>query len=213
MESVYSDIMKDYYPPLNESQFYHVYNRENNREHIFYLPKNYGYFLRKYDEFLSDYLETHAYCLIPNHFHFLVRVKESDAITQSDGIDPIDDLSRLVGEQFRRFFIGYSQAINKQEKRTGSLFQKGFKRIHIDSHEHLLYLVYYIHANPQNHDIVEDFRKYEYSSYARMLLDKPTKLQKREVLEWFGSKSYYAEFHDHIQDLKAIDRYIIEDEE
>jgi len=199
-----ANIMKDYYPPLAENQFYHVFNRGNNREHIFYSPINYGYFLRKYDEYLSDYLATYAYCLLPNHFHFLARVKENHAI---------DDLSHLVSEQFRRFFIGYSQAINKQEKRTGSLFQKGFKRIHIDSQEHLLYLVYYIHANPQNHDIVEDFRKYEYSSYARMLLDKPTELQKREVLEWFGSKSYYVEFHDDIQDLKAIDRYMIEDEE
>ncbi len=123
------------------------------------------------------------------------------------------DFSDLVSEQFRRFFIGYSQAINKQEKRTGSLFQKGFKRTRIDSNAHLIYLVYYIHANPQNHGLIRDFRKYEYSSYARILLERPTKLQKREVLEWFGSQNYYVEFHNDIQDLKVVDRYIIEDEE
>ena len=113
-----ANIMKDYYPPLAENQFYHVFNRGNNREHIFYSPRNYGYFLRKYDEYLSDYLATYAYCLLPNHFHFLVRVKENHAI---------DDLSHLVSEQFRRFFIGYSQQLINKKSEQAAFFKKVLK--------------------------------------------------------------------------------------
>lgn len=224
--------MKNYYVPLIEGQYYHIYNRGNNRENIFYTPRNYAYFLRKYDTYLSAYLDTYAYCLLHNHFHFLVRVKEigdisapktnlsrrtsTDAIALSDGIsnigsDGLDNISAVISEQFRRFFIGYSQAINKQEGRVGSLFQKGFKRIHIDAQEHLTYLVYYIHANPQNHELVQDFRTYPYSSYARILIDNRTRLEKEEVSGWFGSKSEYIEFHEENQDLKDIHCFIIED--
>lgn len=115
--------MTDYYSPLIEGNFYHVFNRGNNRENLFYSLRNYTYFLRKFDEHLSEFLDTYAYCLLPNHFHFLVRVKEwrTDSIAQSDGIG---EVSAQISEQFRRFFIGYSQAINKQERRSGSLFQK-----------------------------------------------------------------------------------------
>jgi hypothetical protein len=153
----------------------------------------------------------------------VITAGNNDAIALSDGIgnvgsdgigrdsDGLDNISAVISEQFRRFFIGYSQAINKQEGRTGSLFQKGFKRIHIDSQEHLIYLVYYIHANPQNHEIVKDFRRYLYSSYSGILIDKPTNLRKQEVVDWFGSKSEYTEFHDENQDLKDIQRFMIED--
>ena len=185
----------------------------------------------KYDEYLSGYLDPYSYCLLPNHFHLFVRVKEvtdaiapgtdaiapafTDAIARSDGIgitsDGISNLSPLISEQFRRFFIGYSQAINKQQGRTGSLFAKNFKRIHIDSESHLLYLVYYIHANPQRHRLIDDFRTYPYSSYSRMLIDKPTKLRKKAVVEWFGSKKEYLEFHGAIQDLQVIEHFMIED--
>jgi len=60
-----------------EGNFYHIYNRGNNRENIFFEENNYYYFLEKYDKYLTNYLETFAYCLLPNHFHLLVRVKEN----------------------------------------------------------------------------------------------------------------------------------------
>ena len=200
--------MQNYYPPLLEGMYYHIYNRGNNKGNIFYTPKNYKYFLIKYKEYISTYLETYAYCLFPNHFHFLVRVKERnpDSIALSAGI------GNRISEQFRRFFIGYSQAINKQEKRTGSLFEKKFKRICITSNNHLVYLIYYIHANPQNHGLISDFSKYPYSSYSGMLGDQPTRLQRKEVMNWFGSKSEYVDFHKDIRDLKDIQYIMIEED-
>ncbi len=200
--------MRDTYSPLVEGYYYHIYNRGNNKGNNIYIPQNYEYFLRKYDQYLSVYLETYAYCLLPNHFHLLVMVKENlgvDAIALSDGI------GKIISEQFRRFFITYSQAINKQEGRTGSLFEKNFKRIPIKSERYLIYLVYYIHYNPQRHSIIYDYRKYPHSSFQRILLNKPSKLQKQKVLEWFGSKDEYIKFHSIIQNLSEIEDIIIED--
>ena len=68
--------MKPTQIPLHEGKFYHIYNRGNNRETLFYTEANYKYFLKKYDKYLSEYIDTYAYCLLPNHFHLLISVKE-----------------------------------------------------------------------------------------------------------------------------------------
>jgi len=69
-----------YHAHFVSGYFYHIYNRANtNTDKLFYQEKNYAYFLEKFDQYLSDYLEVWAYCLIPNHFHFLVKVKNIDA--------------------------------------------------------------------------------------------------------------------------------------
>ena len=113
-----------------ENHFYHVFNRGNNKEIIFFNIENYKYFLKKFDYYLSKYLDLFAYCLLPTHFHFLVKVKDNDTIVKAKKIDAIassdviDILSSTITEQFRRFFLSYSQAINKQQNRSGSLFQK-----------------------------------------------------------------------------------------
>lgn len=213
---------ENFYPALVENEFYHIYNRGNNRETIFYNHENYLYFLRKFDEYLSPYIETYAYCLLPNHFHLLVRVKSSEDVVTA--VERIPSLSRyrqggmeslvssIISEQFRRFFISYSQSINKQESRVGSLFQKNFKRKHIDSESYFTSVVHYIHANPQLHGICEDYKLYPHSSYGRILIDKPTKLMKNEILEWFGGKEGFLKFHEvDSVDLKVKNRYEIED--
>ncbi|MGH2575336.1 MAG: transposase, partial [Ignavibacteria bacterium] len=70
MESKYNvDFIPGYY--------YHIYNRGNNREIIFYMDDNYKYFLKRFDKYLSIHLDVLAFCLLPNHFHFLVKVKEN----------------------------------------------------------------------------------------------------------------------------------------
>ena len=208
--------MPIYQVPFVENQFYHVFNRGNNRENIFFNQQNYFYFLKKYDEYLSEYLNTYIYSLMPNHFHFLVSVKSNevsatDAIPSRDGICSNDDINKKICERFRRFFLSYAQAINKQEGRTGSLFQKPFKRIHIYSPEHLLYVVYYIHANPQRHGICDNFQKYNYSSFQRYLENRETKLCKDDVFKCFGSKQEFIQFHQNLQSLSNIEYAVIED--
>jgi hypothetical protein len=118
----------------------------------------------------------------------------------------------MVSEQFRRLFISYSQAINKQQSRKGSLFQKPFKRKEISHLSYFSRLVYYIHANPQKHGICDDFRLYEHSSYGRILTERPSKLFKKEVLDWFGSRKHYMEFHKELNRLPDNEDWMIVDD-
>ncbi len=151
--------MTDYYPKLEPGQYYHIYNRGNNRENIFLKSENYPYFLQKYDAYLSRVLDTYVYNLLPNHFHLVVRLKQKAEIEPAPQETPgeinfpnIKDLESLevgeiVSELFRRFFIAYAKAINKQEGRVGSLFQKNFKRRPVQSDGHFVNLIYYVHTN------------------------------------------------------------------
>ncbi|OFX57394.1 MAG: hypothetical protein A2046_06365 [Bacteroidetes bacterium GWA2_30_7] len=250
--------MFDYCCKLEAGRFYHVYNRGNNSDTIFYNKGNYAYFLRKYDEYLSDFVETYCFCLLPNHFHLLVRVKEnltnparvlnleSDATFLKGGITTPTKVPNFlkesdvpflkgdittptkvpnflkendatflkggitVSEQFRRFFTGYSMAINKQQNRHGSLFEKPFKRIEVNSIQYLQNIVFYIHANPQLHGFTNDYINYTWSSYKRILIDKPSKLFKKEVLEWFVDKENYINYHSQKIDIEIIKNLIIE---
>ena len=191
--------MKDFYAKFEEGCFYHVFNRGNSGK-IFFSEENYRYFLRKLAFYLSEVLEVHAYCLLPNHFHLLIQVKSGKA----------KEAPAAVSNQFRRVFICYTQAINKQQNRTGSLFQKKFKRIQIKNLRHLKYLVYYIHANPSNHIIIQDFANYPHSSYKRILNPAPTLLMKNSVLDLFEGRENYVNFHNEMHDLRQLSHLILE---
>jgi putative transposase len=214
--------MTNYYSTLEPNTLYHIFNRGNNRENLFYKAANYLYFLEKYGKYLFPVLETYAYVLLPNHFHLMVRVRgreEMQSLTRERGnldFPSLKDLESLnphqiVSELFRRFFMAYAKAINKQEGRTGSLFQKNFKRLVVDSNVYSSNLIRYIHANPQLHGIWDDYKEWPYSSFASLLSDGTSKLQRTDVLGWFGGKDEMMAAHSQYMDFKAIGHLIIED--
>jgi putative transposase len=187
----------DYHPPLYKDNLYHIYNRGNGKETIFYNPGNYNYFLRQYDKYISGLADTFAFCLLPNHFHLLVRIK--------------CDFPEAVSESFRKLFISYSMSINKQQNRTGNLFQRGFKRKLIEDEKYFYRAVYYIHSNPVHHGIVSNLNNYKYSSFGLLSGEKETKLCRSEVMEWFGGKNRFLELHSNLSS-NFSDNYVIEDE-
>jgi putative transposase len=204
--------MKKYCQPLELGKFYHIFNRGNNGENLFYTSENYKFFLRRYDEYLSPFVETYAFCLLPNHFHLLVRIKEIQ-VSPFRKVKPVKEENEdATSKAFQRLFTSYAMAINKQEKRTGSLFQKPFKRIEVTSRNYLANLVFYIHANPQLHKINPDFRDYPWSSYERILKNTPSALEKDGVLEWFSSKENYIHYHNSKLDIALIKQLMIEDD-
>ena len=136
-----------YYTSFYNNQYYHIYNKGNNNEQIFYEPNNYLFFLKRLSDYLSNCVEFFTYCLLPNHFHLLIKVTNKI----------------LIVEKFRLFFLSYSKAINKQTGRTGSLFQKRFKRTIIKSVPSLCKATVYIHTNPVHHKITAEFKNYKYS--------------------------------------------------
>jgi putative transposase len=192
--------MKPFQIPLEEGKFYHIFNRGNNGDNLFYKPENYRFFLRRMEEYLLPSVELYAYCLLPNHFHLLIRVKEyalGEALHLQDEklLQGRQDNSVLAGQAFHRLFTSYSKAINKQELRHGSLFENPFKRREVTSDQYFSNLVLYIHANPQTHGLCNDFRQYAWNSYERILSGKPSALRKEDVLNWFSGKNDYVNFH------------------
>ncbi|MDA3928948.1 MAG: transposase [Prolixibacteraceae bacterium] len=197
---------------IEPDKFYHIWNRGNNRDNLFYKQKNYEYFICLYDEYMDKVIETYAFCLLPNHFHLLIRTKAvaSNQQFHQIGETAVKSVVNPVSCAFRKLFMAYSQAINIQERRTGSLFRKSFKRLEVNNPKYFAALVQYIHTNPQKHGIIEDFRQYPWSSYQRMIKSKPSKLKKDEVIEWFKNKQNYLQYHGLSIDLDEIKHLIIE---
>lgn len=200
-----------YYTQFEPSNFYHVYNRTVDNDKLFATSGNYSYFLKKFDEYLSDYVETYAYCLLGNHFHWLIRIMPEDIIREKienfelenpskilgkKGVSSEKTVHEIVSHQFKKFFQSYAMSFNKQQNRYGTLLQTPFKRALVDDEVYFTNLIYYIHANPQKHGICTDFRSYEWSSYQRFFMDRLTKLRKKEVLDWFGGTEAYCQFHN-----------------
>jgi len=99
---------------LEPSITYHIYNRGNNGETIFREERNYAYFMRLYKKSISPIVDTFDYCLFPNHFHFLIRIKENQ---ERDSLK--EPRSYPISKQFDTFLGTYTKAINKAYSRTG----------------------------------------------------------------------------------------------
>ena len=204
--------------PLAAHRYYHIYNRGVNRENIFKENRNYIFFLEKYFQFLSPVVDTLAYCLLRNHFHLLIRVKDEESLCEfhsrrnarqmnSTGLHSAEF---IVSKQFAKLFSSYTQSVNKVYKRTGSLIETPFKRILVKDENYLTQLIRYIHLNPQKHRIVDDFRSYEHSSYQGHLDRADIFLSSDEVINWFGGSEGYIEFHRETSDLDVIKRLVLE---
>jgi REP element-mobilizing transposase RayT len=196
--------------PLEPEKFYHIYNRGIDGCSIFKKDSHYTKFLEKYAYHLVNVVETYAYCLLGNHFHFLVRIKSEEVIRNSFPHLVKSEIDELISKQFAHLFNGYAQYFNHATERTGGLFEAPFRRILVDSDSYFSRMVYYIHANPQKHSFLSDFRDYPYSSYHSHLSQKATKLERESVLSWFGDKDIYTTFHGSLQDLSTIEDLMID---
>ncbi|HND90040.1 MAG TPA: hypothetical protein PK971_17025, partial [Saprospiraceae bacterium] len=85
-----------------------------------------------------------------------------------------------------------------------------FRRIAVDTDDYFVQLVYYIHVNPQRHGFVADFRDYPHSSYHAHLSALDTKLQRGELLGWFGDARGYEDYHLPNRVLADLERFEIE---
>ncbi len=197
--------------PLQPGRYYHIYNRGNNREDLFREERNYRYFLQLYARHAHPIAHTFAYCLMKNHIHFLVRIK-TDEEYQTSRISETREVSDFKPSQhFSNLFNAYTKAINKAHGRTGSLFEERFGRIEVTSDAYFAYLIFYIHFNPQKHGFVDDFRDWPWSSYGALRATSATKLQRAEVLNWFGGGGRFDEFHRGVLDEKVVAELIGED--
>jgi REP element-mobilizing transposase RayT len=190
---------------LHCGEYYHIYNRGNNGELIFLDERNPAYFLSLYAKYVAPVAATYAYCLVPYHFHLLVRIRDDERTApscerarQEKHGNPSPSLA------FSKLFSAYAKAINREYGRTGSLFEKPFRRKLIDSDAYFVSLVAYIHRNPQKHGLVADFRPWPLSSYRAILSTGQTQIEREAVLDWFGGREQFVRFHEHAGDDTRI---------
>jgi putative transposase len=184
--------------PLIKGEFYHFFNRANSQsDKLFYQERNYRYFLKLWTDYMDRHFEVWSYCLIPNHFHFLVRVREQDT-------------TNYAMESWRRLAISYTQAINKQENRRGSLFQEHPKHLLVKSDTHLMTLIRYIHHNPVHHGLTQQLNNWHYSSYSAFFSSVPSRIMRSDVIALFGSIDAFKQFHQQDDDNQAIGYCLID---
>ncbi|MEI6696312.1 MAG: hypothetical protein WCO13_09595 [Bacteroidota bacterium] len=194
-------------------KYYHIFNRGINSCDLFRDADNYEYFLNLYDKYISPIADTYAWVLMPNHFHFLVRIKEEREVVFAD--DTPDRLSNpvrgdvgLPSKQFSRLFNSYAQAFNKRFHRHGSLFERPFKRKLINNESYLKQVVLYIHNNPVHHGFCEHPMEYAWSSYLSCITLKTTKLERNTVIGWFDDLSNFKTIHNQKIEITAIEKLL-----
>ena len=143
---------------------FHVFRRANDRQTLFKSDRNYSYFLAKAIVNLEDAAHLLGYCLMPNHFHFLLTPKHPLVVPlpYNDKLMkrlPTDELS----EGFRRLLIGFSMGYNLELGITGSRFQQRTRCKHHYGAFH--YGLRYVHNNPVKANLVEHPSEWGYSSY------------------------------------------------
>lgn len=162
--------------------YYHLYNRGVNSQPIFFQDENWGYFINRLRHYCKpELIDIVAYCLMPNHYHLMVHLK-------------CDDLSAKV---MHPFTVSYTKAVNRQQERTGPLFQGPFKAKLVDKDGYLLHLSRYIHLNPVLGGLVDHPAEWVFSSYRDYVGLRNGTLPKPDVVLYqFPSRKAYAEFFD-----------------
>jgi putative transposase len=209
---------------FEKGNIYHIYNQGNNRQMIFFEEENYFMFLRKMRDYIIPYADIIAWCLMPNHFHIMVYVNSVEIIQKSDSLsqretickevksDSLSQRETICKDKLRTFnnSIGflirsYTQAINKQKNRTGSLFKAHTKaecvtkiegitptffgsqiNVRIPEKEYPIVCWNYIHNNPVTARIVDKAEDYKYSSYRDYIGLRDGKLINKNRAKEFG---------------------------
>ena len=145
-------------------EYYHFYNRGVNREAIYFDDDNYAHFLWNIQRYLVPVANIGAYCLMPNHYHLLIVVKEISKVDQTSEVSTTSEVSLMVSKAMMKLSVSYTKAINHRYNRVGPLFQGAFQAKHIESTAYLWQLAGYIHLNPVEAGLVRLPEDWNFSS-------------------------------------------------
>lgn len=179
---------------FTQGQYYHIYNRGAGKAKIFFNDGNYQYILRLVREYYQKHGATIiAYCLMPNHYHFLLR---------QDTDEPLSKFMQVL-------FNSYVQALNLQQGRSGTLFEGRFKHKLVDKSEYLFVLCRYIHRNPVRAGLVIKPEDWMYSNYCEWIGLRNNGLVDRDFIRnQFSSAEEYVRFVSDVEDEKRSDEKI-----
>ncbi len=166
----------DYLPGF----YYHIFNRGIHHQRIFQDTENYLFVIRKIKHYCSELqITVIAYCLMPNHYHFLIR---------QDGSYP-------AGMLPQRVFNSYTKAYNKRFNQSGTLFEDSFHIKLVQETSHLLHLCRYIHGNPVKDGLVADPVGWEFSNYKEFVgFRKGSLFDSKFFFEYFSDPGDYREY-------------------
>lgn len=188
---------------MEVEKYYHIYNCANGNENLFKEEENFRYFLKQWEKYISPIADTYAYCLMPNHIHFLIQIKGEEEILNLGGFQNLQGLertSKIISKKFSNLFNSYTKAFNKRYERRGSLFSPNFKRKEITSKNYLKNLVCYIHRNPVHHGFCAELDEWKFSSYHAYLSNSSSKINRSYILNQFEDKNNFMATH-----LQAIE--------
>lgn len=194
---------------FEQGHLYHIYNQGNNRQQIFFERDNYLFFLKKMREYLLPYGELLAYCLMPNHFHWMIEVK-SVALDITHGVTLSHPVSkqRTLNDSIAILLRSYTRAINKQQNRSGNLFREATKaecitkqdgitpsfyhmqfgteiNLHFPEEQYPQICFDYIHQNPVRAQLVKHAEDWEFSSYRDICGTRNgTLINRNRINEW-----------------------------
>ena len=195
--------MTDYHQDLIPGHTYHLFSRAVGSEKLFLNHENYLFFLQKLKHHTSGVCNLYCYTLLPNHFHLLALINEEEIIInhfqeiKKVSFNPLEhDLSDFIMERFSNFLNGYTKAFNKVNNRKGALFMDYLKRSKVNEDSDFTNYIWYLHKNAVHHQYTKVVGEWPYDSYQSMLSDAPTALLRNEIIEWFGSKEAFIEFHN-----------------
>lgn len=178
-----------------ENAYYHVMNRGAGRENIFCDEQDKQMFIETLSEACQQYkIEVHAYCLMDNHYHILIKTPEAN-----------------ISRAMRHLNGVYTQRYNRKHGTDGALFRGRYKAILVDSDAYLLHLSKYIHLNPLSARMVEALEAYPWSSYLAYIGKKPAGewLVRDEVYAQLTHKQDKAKrYHEFIHDLDIKEEII-----
>jgi putative transposase len=144
-----------------ENGFYHIYNRGNNRQLIFFKPENYIFFLNKIRKYILPHCDILCFCLMPNHFHLLLATDGRSIEKKQIG----NQAKNILSEGFKNLLSTYTQAINKQNGSIGSLFQQNTKSKALTNETDISMVFHYIHQNPVKAGLCNKLEDWYYSSF------------------------------------------------
>ena len=176
-------------PAYIKGNYYHFYNRGAHKLSIFRDEDNYQYVIRKIKEHSRNLnITVIPYCLLPNHYHFLLR---------QDG----EFAARLLPQYV---FNSYSKAYNKRYAHSGTIFEGSYKAKEIKIESHLLHLCRYIHANPVIHSIISEIDVWPFSNYLHWVgLRGGTLLDEKFIDAYFPTRWEYVKFvQEYIEERK-----------
>ncbi|MNK30597.1 hypothetical protein D3C87_490170 [compost metagenome] len=178
-------------------KFYHIYNHAVGSDNLFKSHENYLFFLNRYDKYLSPVFKTYAYCLMPNHFHMLIQVRNEETINALTTTTTDEtDFHQLVMQRLSNFLNSYAKAFNKQHDRKGALFIDFTKRKEITNEAYFTRVINYIHQNPIHHGFCKEAKDWAYSSFNSIIsMNKSSKLERNAIFDWFGGIEEFVTFH------------------